>query len=429
LIKANKYKVIIFTGLLIASTHDGIDIIVHRKISIFKSMHRRSFLLSTGTLLLSPLIAGCQQNNQGVFSIKLLKGSVPSQVVNQFTKGIQPGQQSKFIPVEQLQDIFKQLQTWQLIPKAGDKQGFNIPLPWGDRYAGDTADLVTLGDYWLQNAIEQKLIQPLDQEQLKTWSALPKKWQALVTRNEQGNLDTKGKIWAAPYRWGGTVIVYRRDKLEQLGLTIKDWGDLWHSQLHQRISLLNHPREIVGFVLKKLGQSYNTENLDKIPQLEQELLSLKPQIKVFNSNRYIEPLLMGDTYAAVGWSGDIIPTIGRYPQLAVVMPASGTSLWADLWVIPKKKNQINENQINENQINLLYQWINYCWSPNVAQQIALLTKTNSPISVNIQPSDIPEPLHNFLLANSQLIDKSEFLLPLSKETQKQYESKFNLLKS
>jgi putative spermidine/putrescine transport system substrate-binding protein len=396
-------------------------------------MHRRSFLLSTGTFLLSSLITGCQQNNQGVFSIKLLKGSVPSQIVNQFTKGLEPGQQSKFIPTEQLEDIFKQLQTWQVKPKAGDKQGFSIRLPWSDtplassfpnRSLGDTSDLVTLGDYWLKNAIEQKLIQPLDQEQLKTWSALPKKWQALVTRNEQGYLDTKGKIWGAPYRWGGTVIVYRRDKLEQLGLTIKDWGDLWDSQLRERISLLNHPREIVGLVLKKLGQSYNTENLDKIPQLEQELLSLKPQIKVFNSNRYIEPLLMGDTYAAVGWSSDIIQTISRYPQLAAVMPASGTSLWADLWVIPK-----NDNQKNEDKKNLLYQWINFCWSPNVAQQISLLTKTNSPISINIQPSDIPEQLHDLFFTKSEIIDKSEFLLPLSTDVQKQYESKFNILKS
>lgn len=128
---------------------------------------------------------------------------------------------------------------------------------------------MTLGDYWIRVAIKNKLIQPLDVSKLKQWSSLPQRWQELAKRNDQGQIDPQGKVWAVPYRWGNTVIVYRRDKfLQEFGWTPSDWSDLWRSELRSRISLLDQPREVIGLVLKKLGQSYNTKNLD-IPNLEE----------------------------------------------------------------------------------------------------------------------------------------------------------------
>lgn len=37
-------------------------------------------------------------------------------------------------------------------------------------------------------------------------------------------------------------------------------------------------------------------------------------------------------WVAVGWSSDIIPVAKRMSNVAVVVPKSGASLWADLWV-------------------------------------------------------------------------------------------------
>lgn len=41
---------------------------------------------------------------------------------------------------------------------------------------------------------------------------------------------------------------------------------------------------------------------------------------------------MGDVWVAVGWSSDIIPAAKRMSDVAVIVPKSGASLWADLWV-------------------------------------------------------------------------------------------------
>ncbi|WP_175586631.1 extracellular solute-binding protein [Nostoc sp. UIC 10630] len=391
-------------------------------------MDRRSFLLGTSTLALSQLLFGCGGNRQTQLKVQLLKGSIPGQVVNQFHKGLQQQVQLKFAPVEQIEDLFQQLQNWQKKPKATDEQGWSRFIPFRQGQKTADADLVTLGDYWLKAAIEQKLIQPLQElqgNQLKQWSALDEKWKKLVTRDDQGNLDTQGKVWGAPYRWGTTVIVYNRDKLREFGWTPKDWSDLWRDGMQQRISLLNQPREVIGLVLKKLGKSYNTENLDQVPNLEKELQTLNQQVKFYSSNNYLEPLIMGDTWLAVGWSSDVLQVLGRYPQLGAVIPQSGTAMWADLWVRPAG---IDKGTLSD-------QWIDFCWQPSTAKQISVLTKSNSPISTNIAASDIQEPLRSLLQSDvydglrlREVLDKSEFLLPLPPSAIKQYESLFAKMK-
>ncbi len=377
-------------------------------------MQRRSFLLSTGSLFMAQLLAGCAQKNQGTFNVQLLKDSIPGQVVNQFHKGLQEKVELKFAPVGQLLDLFQSLQTWQEKPKTSDQKGWSSFIPFMPSEKPAVADLVTLGDYWIKAAIEQKLIQPIDVAQLSGWKTLPKRWQELVTRNDLGEVDAQGKVWAAPYRWGSTAIVYRRDRFQELGWTPKDWGDLWKNELRDRISLLDQPREVIGLILKKLGKSYNTENLNTVGELKAELQKLKPQVKFYDSNRYLEPLLNGDTWLAVGWSSDIIPAIGRYPELAAITPQSGTAVWADSWVHP----------VSKSKQDLLYKWIDFCWQPDTAKDISVLTKTNSPIAANISGSEIQDSLKNLLLNNQAVFDKSEFLLPLSASTMKQYETLF-----
>ncbi|CAK9158299.1 unnamed protein product, partial [Ilex paraguariensis] len=44
--------------------------------------------------------------------------------------------------------------------------------------------------------------------------------------------------------------------------TSKDWADLWRPELAGKISMVDSPREVVGVVLKCMGASYNTNNID-----------------------------------------------------------------------------------------------------------------------------------------------------------------------
>ncbi|MBF2067931.1 MAG: extracellular solute-binding protein [Calothrix sp. C42_A2020_038] len=386
-------------------------------------MDRRSFVISTGVLT-SQLLVGCSGNNKVKFNVELLKNSLPAEVVGQFRRTLKPNTEISVTLFEQFQDIFQKLENWQKKPSHQDKNNYNLfewlrRRPFG-KAEHESTDLLTLSDFWLREAIEKKLIQPIDMSLVQQWSALPKQWQELVTRNDKGFVDPQGKIWGAPYRWGNTVIVYHRDRFKRnRWAPPQDWADLWREELRDRISLLNHPREVIGLVLKKLNKSYNTTDLNSVPELESELQKLNQQVKFYGSTKYIEPLLLGDTLLAVGWSQDILPAIARYPYLVAVVPQSGTTQSADVWVSPTGRHQHE----------LLKQWVNFLWQPNIARQIALLTRSHSPIATQINPSDIQEPLRNLLLINPDILKRSEFLLPLPLEVEQQYVNLFERIKN
>jgi len=393
-------------------------------------MNRRSFILSTCTDALGLMagasllatVAGCSARQQDRLRVKLLKNSIPAQMLGQFRKELKQPAVLDFTPVAQPEELFKLL--LQLGSAEPPKQsGLLTRLRFWNSQPEPTPDLVTLGDYWLKSAIDKNLIQPLNPEQLHRWQELPEIWQALVKRNDRGEADPDGKVWGAPYRWGSTVIVYRRDKFKSLGWEPTDWSDLWRDELTRRISVLDQPREAIGLTLKKLGHSYNRENLDEIPGLAEELAKLHQQTRFYSDDTYLQPLIEGDTWAAVGWSTDVGPVMGRYQDIASVVPSSGTALWADLWVRPASVTRGDNSLANE--------WIDFCWQKDKAGQFSLLAKASSPLLTAMNPADLPPSVRDnpILLPDRAILEASEFLLPLPAATVAQYESLWRKIRS
>ncbi len=387
-------------------------------------MNRRSFLVGTAGLIGGSLLNGCSPRSASNLNVYLLRGAVPAQTLNQFRQVLQQSASQpvlNFLPETQLQSLFSLLQTWKRqSPPSSPDTGLPEWLPFlGDRPTTQVADLVLLGNYWLQQAIQQQLIQPLDSTRLPSWATLAKlpSWQTLVTRDAEGHPDPKGKLWAAPYRWGTTLIVYRKDIFQKQGLQPPtDWNDLWRDDLRGHISLLDQPREVIGLTLKKLGQSYNITDLQKVPKLIEELQALHDQAKLYSSDSYLQPLLLGDTWLAVGWSSDVMPLLQRSGTIAAVVPASGTALWADVWVRPVKSDNTN--------LELAQKWINFSWEPTVANQISILSRATSPIVLTEDRQTLPVDIRNnpLLLPDAKTLAASEFLLPLPQATVDQYQA-------
>ncbi|MEW6496236.1 MAG: extracellular solute-binding protein [Cyanobacteriota bacterium] len=412
-------------------------------------MNRRSFLIGASTLALGQLMSGCNRQQQASLNVRLLKDSIPPQLLSEFRKVLKQPTKLNFDPDAQLIAILAHLQAWKQKAENKDKQQ-RWPIPFiSGRRTPAIANLVTLGDYWLESAIEQELISPLQVQELAGWQQLPPRWQAIVQRDRKGQVAKDGQVWGAPYRWGTAVLAYRKDKFEELGWMPTDWSDLWRPELRDRISLLAQPREVIGLTLKKLGFSYNTQNLSQVPNLKQELLALHQQVKYYSSNKYIEPLLVGDTWLALGWSTDILSVRSTYNQIDAVVPQSGTSLWADVWVQPAPLatgSQTSDRTSSDLGItiasshgtltsatstlaanastnpSLTQQWIEFCWQPQPAQEISMLTNAASPIIVSLAPGNLPKNLqdNNVLLPASSVLDNSEFIEPLPKPVLEEY---------
>lgn len=376
-------------------------------------LSRRSFLTTAGILVLGNLLSSCASSNVDL-RVLVLQGSIPPQLLKAFRQTLSSQPSLDFKPQGQLKDLFSLLETWQ--GKDENKKGLwqEIPkLPIINPPPPSLSDFVTLGDVWLADAIKKELIEPLNLTEVENWDQLPPRWQQLVKRDQQGNLQDNGLIWGAPYRWGTTLIAYRSDKLDWQP---QDWSDLWDQRLSDRISMVDQYREAIGLTLKYLGHSYNTKNLDKVPQLKTELLALNKQVKYYSSDHYLQPLLVGDVDVSVGWSNEIIPLINKNRNVKAVVPTSGTCLWSDIWVKPKAK----EGQTELSQT--AKQWLNFCWQPQAAKIISLFADAASPAINTIDKKELsPEVINNPLLFMDEAIfEKCEFLQPLSEEVENQY---------
>lgn len=402
-------------------------------------LNRRSVLIATGALALNYGLTGCRTNRSVELRVRLLEGSVPAQILKEFQRQFRAG--AEFLASKQLADLFKLLETWKH-PETSQKSRFGFPS--AAKPAGP-ADLITLGDYWLTAAIQQGLIQPLALETIPGWQQIPPSWQQLVRRDQQGQLSPAGQYWAAPYRWGSLVIAYNVEQFKRLGWTPTDWQDLWRPELKGFLSLPDNARSVIGLTLKQLGQSVNSDNLDAIPDLQPQLQALQQQVKFYSSTDYLQPLILGDSWIAVGWSTEVLPMVERDRRLAAVVPTSGTLLTADLWVRPAVPSA-SSNSATPGTAEVVspspssvapppspvpaptpapvptpavtdpfQQWIEFCWQPSIATQLSLLSLAASPVLLATDRSKLPPDLQRnaLLLPPTEVIERSEFLLPVS----------------
>ncbi|AVQ73936.1 polyamine ABC transporter substrate-binding protein [Microcystis sp. MC19] len=378
-------------------------------------LNRRSFLQGLGTIALAGGLNGCASGS-GEPSIVLLSGSIPPRLLTDFQKTIAE-KKVNFQSERQLKELLKLLEKWLKNQEQPASQ-FPIPIPFREQNPA-IGNLVTLGDAWLGKAITNGLIQPLDTSQLSNWSKLPPRWQENMTRNAQGQPQTEGKVWGAPYRWGMTVIAYNEEKFAQFDWRPQDWSDLWRPELTGKIALIDNRREVIGLTLKKLGYSYNSGDLKQVTGLKDELFALQKQVKFYSSQYYLQPLILGDIWLSVGWSNDILPVSDRYKKIKVVVPNSGTSLWSDVWVKP----------VLTTPNSLVQQWIDFCWQPESATKISLFTSGLSPLIPTENPDQIPPDIkNNPLLVNPEAIKKSDFLNPLSPATEQEYEQLWQVMR-
>jgi putative spermidine/putrescine transport system substrate-binding protein len=417
-------------------------------------------------------LGGCRGNAPVQLSLTALSDSIPAQLPGAFRRylteptGASAAASSQaslqVATLDRLAQAFERLQTWHRASAATPWDAFwQQVLPWGRSPA--PTDWVLLGDAWLSSAIAQGLIQPIDPTPLAQWSALPELWRQLVQRDAAGQMISASSgpatIWGAPYRWGTTAIVYRRDRFADLGWAPTDWSDLWRPELARRISLLDSDRETLGLTLKSLGQSYNSPDLGAVPELGDRLAQLHQQVLFYGSTDYLQPLLLGDTWAAVGWSSDILPALAQRRELAAIVPVSGTALWADVWVRPAaaptspsanspSANSPSANSPSANSpaatspstaspsatppaiaplSDIDQAWINFCWDPSSAQALSQFGMGISPVASLPSSTDADparprgsRPGDAVRFPPAATIARSEFLLPLPPAIAQQY---------
>jgi len=361
-------------------------------------MKRRSLLVGSGALLLASALSGCQGANVPLLPVALLEDSVPPILLSELEEALTEQIRLRVVPIDTLSRMYDLLQRGGVPAVSLLRRLFQWQSP-------PPSQLATLGDGWLTSAIRENLIAPLEVEELAGWERLPEMWRSLVRRDDQGLMAEDGQVWGAPYRWGMLAIVYRKDHFPEE--PPRDWDVLWRDDLARRIALPNRARAVLGLTLKYLGHSANATDLDRRSDLPAALAALNQQVRLYSSDAYLQPLVLGDVSLAVGWTTDILPVLKRNPRLAAVIPASGTLLTADLWVKPRAEVSPVEEEVLQN-------WIEFFWRPVNAVRLSLLSPAASPVVIT-QREGLPDSLRSnpLLLPIPSILNESEFLLPLT----------------
>lgn len=363
-------------------------------------MDRRRLLIGLMAIAAAPMTA-CQSGSDDRLEVAALRGVLPPEMLRDLKASLSETLSIKVRAQDSLVALFQQLQNWH--QSASDASSGSV---------AQQPDWALLSDYWLLPAIQQGLISPLSNaEAISGWQTLPEIWPRLLQRNPQGLLSETGSIWGTPYRWGHLMMVYDHRPFKQFGWEPTAWSDLLRPELQNRIALPEHPRVVLGIMLKALNYSANDSSPASHADLVSALEALRPQVKVYATTTYLQSLVIGDIALAVGWSHDIQPLLSRYRYLRTVAPSPGTLLCADIWTKP------NGNVESQSAIALSpldQDWLSYWWQPDTVTPLSLLAQGLSPLLLAEQPRDFNFDLSaETVMPTLAQLQQSEFVEPLN----------------
>ncbi len=232
---------------------------------------------------------------------------------------------------------------------------------------GESYDLLIPSDYMIQRLIEEKLVQPLDQDLLYCMDLLV---------DDVKNLPyDPGNVYSVPYFWGSVGIVYDTTKVTEEELDEKGFAIFLDEKYKGDIYLYDSERDSFMMALKNLGYSMNTENEDELNEAYEWLKTcvetMEPEIV---TDEIIDNMAQGRKAMGLIYSGDAAYVMSENEDMGYYMPNEGTNLWCDAMVIPS----------NAKNIELAHVFMNYVSSYDAAYENSDYVGYTSPNSEVIE---------------------------------------------
>lgn len=184
-------------------------------------------------------------------------------------------------------------------------------------------DLVQPSEYTVEHLIREKLLAPLDFEQIPNMSNLASEMRDL-------SYDP-GQKYSVPYMSGTVGIIVNTDVIKE---PIRGYADVFQEKYNQRIVVVDDNREIVSWAFGAQGIPINDvtpANLARVKPLLKRWIS---RIKVFAPATPTPPLLGGEADLGVIYSGDAAALIARDKRFVFVLPKEGAHRFVDNLCIP-----------------------------------------------------------------------------------------------
>lgn len=187
-----------------------------------------------------------------------------------------------------------------------------------------TYDVILPSDYAIEYLIAQDKLEALDKDKLSNLSNI-----------DPAYLDESfdpGNVYSVPYEGGVACIAVNTAKVDK---EITSYADLFDPSLKSQLVVLDDYRAVIGMTERSMGLSMNETDPDTLAQVEEKLLTLKDNVKLYDSDSPKSALISGDCTVGMIWSAEVALAMDENPDIEIVYPTEGAYVFLDNWAIPK----------------------------------------------------------------------------------------------
>lgn len=187
-----------------------------------------------------------------------------------------------------------------------------------------TYDVILPSDYAVEYLIAQDKLEALDKDKLTNLSNIDDTY--LDESYDPGN------VYSVPYEGGVACIAVNTAKVDK---EITSYGDLFDSSLAGQLVVLDDYRAVIGMTERSMGLSMNETDPDTLATVEEKLLTLKDNVKLYDSDSPKSALISGDCTVGMVWSAEAALAMDENPDIQIIYPSEGAYVFLDNWAIPK----------------------------------------------------------------------------------------------
>ncbi len=207
-------------------------------------------------------------------------------------------------------------------------------------------DILFPSGYMAKLMYEQKMIKDIDHSKLKNLKNLDIPFIKKA-------LDPELK-YSVPYMITYCGIAYNKKKVKNFK---PSWSMYDRTDIAGRMTLLNDLREVIGAALKFNGYNYNSVNDAELEKAKETVIKWKKNIAKFDVDEAKRGLSSGEFFLIQVYNGDAIQLINENADIAFALPAEGTSISQDDFVIPESSKNVE----------LAYKFIDFLLEPENAK--------------------------------------------------------------
>lgn len=270
--------------------------------------------------------------------------------------------------------------------------------------SGEVFDVVIMESRFIPVLVSEQLVAEIDAHNLPNFKNISANFRNLV-------YDPDNR-YSIPYNWGTTGLVYRSDLVDA---PVTRWADLWDPRYSGKIGIWSGvPRDVIGFTLKSLGYSANSEDPAELEEASDRLMEIRPHViflEDFDLADSSEIMASGQAVISMAYAVDAILGREKNANVVHVLPGEGALMWNDTFVIPSSSPNKATAEL----------FLNFLLRPEISAQ--LINEHYFPMA-----NELAEPLIDPEIRNDSVIypanadlKNAELILPLSTEGQRLYD--------